>query len=65
MKHWEAPAELGLTLVAKAPGKPTASLTLAGLTSADLSNGSLSISYSTTPNLPNLSGGNYTLIHAN
>jgi hypothetical protein len=63
MKHWEAPAELGLTLVAKAPGKPTASLTLAGLTSADLSNGSLSISYSTT--LPNLSGRNYTLIHAN
>ena len=55
----------GLTLHATAPGKPTASLTLAGLTSAALSNGALSISFGVTPNLPNLPGSNYMLIHYN
>jgi len=50
---------------ATALGKATASLTLAGPTSADLSNGSLSISYGTTPNLPGLPGNNCMLIHAN
>ena len=35
----------GLTLTATATGLPTASLTLAGLTSADLTNGTLSVSY--------------------
>jgi Ca2+-binding RTX toxin-like protein len=55
----------GLTLHATASGKPTASLTLAGLTSADLSNGALSISYGSTPTLPNLPGSNYMLIHYN
>jgi Ca2+-binding RTX toxin-like protein len=53
----------GLTLHATAPGLPTASLTLAGLTSADLSNGALSISFGTTPNLPNLPGSDYMLVH--
>jgi Ca2+-binding RTX toxin-like protein len=55
----------GLTLHATAPGKPTASLTLAGFTSAALSNGALSISFGTTPNLPGLPGSNYMLVHAN
>jgi hypothetical protein len=49
----------GLTLHATAAGEPTASLTLAGFTSTDLSDGRLSISYGT-------SGGNaYMYVHAN
>jgi serralysin len=55
----------GLTLHATAPGQPLASLTLTGLTSADLSNGTLSISFGTTQNLPNLPGSNYMLVHHN
>jgi Ca2+-binding RTX toxin-like protein len=55
----------GLTLHAAASGAPGALLTLAGLTSADLSNGALTISYGTTPNLPNLPGSAYMLIHYN
>ena len=55
----------GLTLHATGPGKPTASLTLAGLTSADLSNGHLSISFGRTSDLPSLPGSNYMLVHAN
>jgi Ca2+-binding RTX toxin-like protein len=55
----------GLTLHATGPGKPTASLTLTGLTSADMSNGHLAISFGTTPNLPNLPGSNYMLVHYN
>jgi Ca2+-binding RTX toxin-like protein len=55
----------GLTLHATGPGKPTASLTLTGLTSADMANGLLAISFGTTPNLPNLPGSDYMLIHHN
>jgi hypothetical protein len=55
----------GVTLHATGSGKPTASLTLAGLTSANLSNGTLAISYGTTPSLPNLPGSDYMLIHYN
>jgi len=55
----------GLTLHATGPGKPTASLTLTGLTSADMSNGHLAISFGITPNLPNLPGSDYMLIHYN
>src|SRR5947209_4175896 len=40
-----APGFTGLTLHVAAPGKPTASLTLAGYTTADLNNGRLSISF--------------------
>ena len=39
----------GLTLVATAPGRPTASLTLAGFTSADLTNGKLAVSFGVEP----------------
>jgi hypothetical protein len=39
----------GLTLHATAAGKPTASLTLAGYSTADLSDGRLSVSYGTDP----------------
>jgi Ca2+-binding RTX toxin-like protein len=54
-----APGHAGLTLHATAPGVPTASLTLAGLTSADLSNGKLSVSFGATAD------SSYMYIHAN
>jgi Ca2+-binding RTX toxin-like protein len=49
----------GLTLHATEAGQPTASLTLVGLTTADLSNGRLSVSYGTTGGSP------YAYVHAN
>jgi Ca2+-binding RTX toxin-like protein len=51
----------GLTLHATASGKPTASLTLAGYTSADLNNGRLSASFGTDP----ASGSAYMYVHGN
>lgn len=51
----------GLTLHATAAGKPTASLTLAGYTQSDLSNGRLSVSYGTDA----ASGSTYMYIHGN
>jgi len=51
----------GLTLHATASGQPTASLTLAGYTSADLSDGRLSVSFGTDP----ASGSAYMYIHGN
>jgi phospholipase/lecithinase/hemolysin len=49
----------GLTLHATASGQPTASLTLAGYTSADLSDGRLSVSFGT------VGGSNYMYVHGN
>ena len=49
----------GLTLHVTAPGKPDASLTLSGYTSAALTNGQLSISFGTTGGSP------YMYIHGN
>ena len=49
----------GLTLHATSAGKPTASLTLSGYSSADLNNGRLSISFGT------VEGNNYMYVHAN
>jgi Ca2+-binding RTX toxin-like protein len=51
----------GLTLHATAAGKPTASLTLSGFTSADLSKGRLSVSFGTDP----ASGSAYLYVHSN
>lgn len=51
----------GLTLHATAAGKPIASLTLAGFTTADLSDGRLGVSFGTDP----ASGSAYMYIHAN
>jgi len=51
----------GLTLTASAAGKPNASVTLAGFSQADLTNGRLSISYGTDP----ASGSAYMYIHGN
>ena len=50
----------GLTLHETAPGVPTASLTLAGYSTADLTNGHLSLSWGTEPD-----GTPYLYIHAN
>ena len=49
----------GLTLHATGPGQPTASLTLAGYTSADLSDGRLSVSFGT------VGGSAYMYVHGN
>lgn len=51
----------GLTLHATAPGNPTASVTFAGFTTADLDNGRISESTGTDP----VSGSIYTNFHAN
>ena len=51
----------GLTLHATASGRPTASLTLARYTSADLGNGRLSVSFGTDP----ASRSAYMYVHAN
>jgi serralysin len=54
-----APGHTGITLHATAPNVPTASLTLAGFTSSDLSDGKLSVSFGA------VSGNDYMYIHAN
>ena len=53
----------GLTFNFTQAGQPTASLTLTGFSSADLSNGRLSLSYGRTDDLPGLPGSNYLSIH--
>jgi parallel beta-helix repeat protein len=50
----------GLTLRATAPGSPTASVTFAGFTTADLSNGRIAESSGADP----VSGSSYTYFHA-
>ena len=55
----------GIRFGLTAAGKPNASLTIAGYTSADLSNGRLTITYGTTPDLIGLPGSTYMLIHGN
>src|ERR1700722_1332016 len=51
----------GFGLHATASGKPTASLTLAGFTQADMTNGRLSVSFGTDP----ASGSAYMYVHEN
>lgn len=59
---WEnnqgAAGSTGLTLHATAAGKPTASLTLAGFSAADLANGHLTTSFG------NVGGADYLYVHA-
>ena len=61
---WEdnqgAAGHTGLTLHATAPGKPVASVTLAGYTKADLSNGRLTVSFGT-----DTASNSYMYIHGN
>jgi Ca2+-binding RTX toxin-like protein len=54
----------GLTLHATAAGVPTASLTLAGFTSADLTDGKLTVSYGTTAASGGVPGSTYMYVHA-
>jgi Ca2+-binding RTX toxin-like protein len=55
----------GLTLHASAAGVPTASLTLAGFASGDLTNGRLTVSFGTTAATDGVPGSSYMNIHAN
>jgi Mg-chelatase subunit ChlD len=55
----------GLTLHATAAGVPTASLTLAGFTSADMTDGKLSVSFGTTAASGGVAGSTYMYVHAN
>jgi V8-like Glu-specific endopeptidase len=54
----------GLTLHATAAGLPTASLTLAGFTSTDLTDGKLTVSYGTTAVPGGVPGSTYMYVHA-
>ena len=54
----------GLTWQITAAGQHNANLTLAGFTSADLTDGKLSVSFGTSPNTPGLPGSPYMLIQA-
>ena len=55
----------GLTLHATAPGEPTASLTLVGYSSADLTNGKLTVSFGATAATGGVPGSTYMHIQAN
>jgi hypothetical protein len=59
-----APGSTGLTGVFTAPGQPAAAMTLAGYTSADLSNGRLSIGFGASPDEPGLPGSVFMSITA-
>ena len=54
----------GVDLIFSAPGHVDTSFVLAGYTSADLSNGRLSISYGKTADVPGLPGSFYMTLHA-
>ena len=55
----------GVDLIFTAPGHVDVSFVIAGYTAADLTNGRLTSSYGTTPDLPGLPGSQYLTIHAN
>jgi hypothetical protein len=59
------PTSPGLNFAITAAGKSNANLTLTGYSTADLTNGRLSVTFGRTPDLPNLPGSDYMLIHAN
>ena len=60
-----APGYTGVDLIFTHPNQPAVSFVLAGYTSADLTNGRLSSSYGTTPDLRGLAGSQYLTIHGN
>lgn len=55
----------GLTFTFTAAAQPTADLTLAGYSTSDLTDGSLTVTYGTTPEVAGVPGSSYMLIHAN
>jgi hypothetical protein len=59
-----APGFTGLTFAFTQAGHPTANLDLAGYSIADLTNGRLSQTFGTTPDLPGLPGSPFLTIHA-
>ena len=65
LENQGAAGALGLDFVFTKPGHLDTSFVLAGFTGADLTNGRLTASYGTTPNLSGLPGSAYLEIHAN
>jgi hypothetical protein len=65
LENQGAAGALGLDFVFTKPGHLDTSFVLAGYTGADLTNGRLTASYGTTPNLSGLPGSAYLAIHAN
>jgi len=55
----------GLDFAFSAPGHPNANFVLTGFTSADLSNGRLTVTFGTTADLPGVPGSQFLNIHAN
>lgn len=55
----------GLDFGFSAPSHANANVVLSGFSSADLSNGRLSVTYGTTPDTPGVPGSQYMNIHAN
>ena len=55
----------GLTLHATGAGVPTASLTLSGFSTADLTDGKLTVSFGTTAASGGVAGSTYMYVHAN
>ena len=60
-----APGATGLTLNATAPSVPAASVTLAGFTTNDLTDGRLTVSFGTTAASGGVAGSSYMYIHDN
>jgi hypothetical protein len=60
-----ATGHTGLTLHATATGVPTASLTLVGCTSADLTDGKLTVSFGTTAASYGVAGSAYMYVRGN
>ena len=60
-----AAGSTGLTLHATSPGAPTASVTFAGFTTADLSNGRLGVVYGTSTEASGAQGSPYLYVQAN
>jgi hypothetical protein len=65
MGEWPPLGYTGLTLHATAPGVPTASLTLVGYSSADLTNGKLTVSFGATTATDGVPGSFYMHVQAN
>jgi hypothetical protein len=65
LDHQGAIGATGLDLLFAAPGYTDTSFVMAGYTSADLTNGRLSLSYGKTQDIPGLPGSEYLTVHAN
>ena len=59
------PSAPGLDFAFTATGKPSANLNIPGFSTADLTNGKLTVSFGHTQDTPGLPGSDFMLIHAN